>query len=217
MTEDRFFTGSEDPIEHNAAIGRFISAFSGVEICLHLLFKSLVGLPDDLARVLLEKDDIPSLLMKIPEIAKAKGNADDFMAKYQPLREVIEALWAIRNRLAHQPFMRTATEFRFTDAFWKPAAKAKSYICTVEQLNCAASFLDHIKVALTWLIPGNGPDRLDNLEGLEGFFDPTHRALRERQNLPPKVSPGNPDDWIESPLLRSPSYQATQNPSEGNS
>lgn len=215
MTEDRFFTGGEDPIEHHAAIGGFITAFSGVEICLHLLFKSMVGVPEDLARVILEKDDIPSLIMKIPEIAKAKGDPEGFIAKYQPLREVIEALWAVRSRIAHQPFMRTATEFRFTDAFWKPAAKAKSYICTVEQLNCAAAFLGHISAALTWLIPGSGPDRLDNLEGFEGFFDPTHQALREKQNLPPKVNPGSPDERIELPLLRSLSYQERQNPSEG--
>lgn len=211
---EQFFVGGEDPVAHYAAIGRFIVGFSKLEVTVHTLYTELIDLPIDVIRTLLDGMQLPQLLAKLPEVAKACGNPHSFSEKFHPLRETIEQLWAVRSRVAHQPFMRTETDFLFSDAFWKPTSKIKDYRCSVAQLNTAASFMGPLSEFLRWIFPRFDPRLRGKPPEFDVFFRSTLQALREKQNLPPKVTPGSPDDHIQLTLIRYLSSLETQSRKE---
>lgn len=158
--DEEFFTGGETPTTHYAAMGRFIEGISKVEIALHLKFRELLGLPDNVARALIKEPGVARILddMKLVIDQMDIKLSMTFKTNFARLSVEIKEYNSIRAIVAHKPFMRTDTHFRFSDAFTaKDLSKAINYKCSIAQLNAAADELELISVQIQYLPVGRNP------------------------------------------------------------
>jgi hypothetical protein len=196
---DRFFVQTPDSSSiHYEAIGRFIDAFSTLEIALHKKLHQLIGAPPEVTKVITSTQDIPVLLGSIQSIATARNASAQAISLYVAIRQTIEALWKIRAKIAHQPFMRTDTEFRFSNAFWaKNAESVSNYECTIDQLMAASEFIPNLGTAIIFLDFHTG-----ELSFPGEIKDLILKSLRKKHPLPEKVNPRSQDDHVQLPLIQ---------------
>lgn len=187
--DDEFFVGGEMPIDHYAAVGRFIEAISNVEISLHLKFRELLGLPEKISRALIKEPGVARILDDIKLVVEQMDVelSMTFKTNFARLSAEIKEYNKIRSIIAHKPFMRTNTHFRYTGAFTAPDIdKIINYKCSISQLHAAADELGVIAAQIHILPVGRNP-QFPPHEILKSISD----QMAIERDLPPRVESSN--------------------------
>lgn len=157
---EEFFSGGEMPIQHYAAVGRFIEAVSRVEIALHLKFRELLGLPENISRALIKEPGVARILddMKLIVDQMDVQLSMTFKTNFERLATEIKEYNSIRAIIAHNPFKRTSTHFQFFNVLTaKDVERSITYECSIAQLHGGADELHIIALQIDHLPVGGNP------------------------------------------------------------
>jgi hypothetical protein len=159
---------------HLAALGSFISCFSGLDVVIQATCRFALQIDDNLSRALIGQPKLPEFLSTFKLAASALKASPEYMQHLEFISTEVSYLNSIRSVIAHKPFLQTEDgSFQFYDRHTtKNIERSLVYTCPLQQMiNCIPWMTSLVSVAMT-------------LKAIDGSYLKSDLPSREKLELP---------------------------------
>lgn len=197
----------EEPSDrHFAVIGRFMLAFSGLEIAMVRTFRTALGVTEEIARAL-QSDGRPASSAKVLKrifAVRYPDNQDDNKGRNEVLEQLlgdVAVLKVVRDNLAHRPFAYKGDRMVFFGFYTAKTFDWECEIYSIDDLRESAEYAELVGGTMQTLTEDfwkeAGPGLLRTLQRKPALLEHTRSRSSsksrkpKRQPRPSKASPAH--------------------------